>query len=55
MPKLVKSRYRTMSGEVKVNTYLISIPKAVVKEAKINDEDNLKIRAEGNKIILEKE
>ena len=54
MPKLAKNKYRTLGGEVKVNSYLISIPKKVVSETNIKETDNLKVRAENNKIIIEK-
>lgn len=55
MPKLAKNKYRTLGGEVKVNSYLISIPKKVVSETNINENDNVKVYAEGNRIIIEKD
>ena len=55
MPKLAKNKYRTLSGDVKINSYLISIPKKVVSETNIKETDNLKVYAEGNRIIIEKD
>lgn len=54
MPKLNKVKYRTASGEEKVNCYKIIIPKQVVKDANITDQDTLKAIAEKDKIILKK-
>lgn len=52
--KLVKSYYYSRNGEKKVNTYLINIPKAIVEEAKLQDQQ-LKVTADKGKIIIEKE
>lgn len=53
MPKFVKNMYMTMKGEKKVNCYMINIPKEVVNKTDLEGKE-LKIRAEGNKIIIEK-
>ena len=54
MPKLAKNKYRTLGGEVKVNSYLISIPKKIVNETNIKENDNVKVYSERNRIIIEK-
>lgn len=55
MPKLVKQKYRSVAtGEIRVNCYTVNIPKKVVQEAfKNDDESNLRIYAEGDKIVIE--
>lgn len=53
MPKLAKQMYTTARGERKLNCYVISIPKDVVDKTSLAGED-LKIKATGNKIIIEK-
>ena len=52
--KLIKMKYRTMSGEVKVNCYLTHIPKKIVKESGI-DENKEVIAVAKNKEIIIKE
>ena len=52
--KLAKNKYKTLSGDVKINTYLIHIPKKVVYETNIKDDDDVKVYAKDNKIIIEK-
>lgn len=55
MAKLVKQKYRSLvTGEVKINCYTIAIPKSEVKKAFGNDEEQLKVYAKGDKIIIEK-
>jgi len=54
MPKLSKLYYITSKGERKINCYNVQIPKKVVNETDIEDND-IKIYAEDNKIIIEKE
>lgn len=53
MPKLAKNMYTTARGERKLNCYVISIPKDVVDKTNLKEAD-LNIKAEGNKIIIEK-
>ena len=52
--KLVRSYYYGKGGEKKVNTYLVNIPRAVVEQAKLQDQQ-LKVTADKGKIIIEKE
>jgi len=52
--KLIKNKYRTLKGDIKVNSYLLNISKKVVEESGIKDTDNIKVYANGNKIIVEK-
>lgn len=54
MPKLAKQKYTTAKGERKINCYLATIPKIVVKKSGIEDSDEIKVYAESNKIIIEK-
>lgn len=55
MTKLAKQYYYNGSNEKKINCYKISIPKAVVEQSKIKDSDSVKIYADGDKIVIEKE
>lgn len=53
--KLGKQMYFTATGEKKINCYKINIPKVVVKKSEISDEDEIKVYAKDNKIIIERE
>ena len=53
MPKLSRNMYTTAKGERKLNCYGVNIPKEVVNKTDLEGKE-LKIRAEGNKIIIEK-
>lgn len=53
MQKIQQQRYKTMSGEIKVNCYKITLSKEVVRQAGFNEETKLKVRAENGKIIIE--
>ena len=53
MPKLSRNMYTTAKGERKLNCYGVNIPKEVVNKTDLDGKE-LKIRAEGNKIIIEK-
>lgn len=55
MPRLAKQYYYNGSSEKKINCYKISIPKSVVEQSKIKDTDAVKVYADGDKIIIEKE
>lgn len=55
MAKLTKQMYYKANGEKKVNCYKVAISKELVKKANIKDDDNIKIYANDNKIIIEKE
>lgn len=52
--KLVKQKWFTRAGEEKINCYKITISKKVVKEVGFTDKDDLIVKAEGNKIIIER-
>ena len=53
MAKLNKMYYYTSTGEKKLNCYTMAIPKQVVDDTKLDGID-IKVKAEGNKIIIEK-
>lgn len=53
MQKIQQQRYKTMSGDIKVNCYKITLSKEVVRQAGINEETKLEVRAENGKIIIE--
>ena len=53
MQKIQQQRYKTMSGEIKVNCYKITLSKEVVRQAGFNEETKLEVRAENGKIIIE--
>lgn len=55
MAKLAKLMYYTSKGEKKLNCYVKNIPKEIVKQAGITDNDDLIVRAENGKIIIERE
>lgn len=52
--KLVQQRYFTASGEAKVNCYKLAISKKHLKEAGIDETDEIEVYVEGNKIIIRK-
>ena len=54
MPKLSKLYYITSKGEHKINCYNVQIPKKVVEQTNIQD-NNVKVYAENNKIIIERD
>lgn len=54
MPKLAKNMWTNSKGERKLNCYVIHIPKRLVDETNIDENDNIKIYAEKDKIIIEK-
>lgn len=54
MPKLSKLYYITSKGERKINCYNVQIPKKVVEQTNIQ-ENNIKVYAENNKIIIERD
>ena len=53
MAKLVKMRYKTIGGDIKVNTYNATISKKIVMESGLDPEKEIKVRAEKGKIIIE--
>lgn len=54
MPKLARNMYTTAKGERKLNCYACNIPKEIVNQTGITAIDDLKVYAQGNKIIIEK-
>jgi hypothetical protein len=53
MAKLAKMKYKTMGGDVKINTYNATISKKIVAESGIDPEKEITIRTETGKIIIE--
>ena len=53
MAKLVKMKYRTLGGEIKINSYNASISKKIIKESGIDPEKEITVKAENGKIIIE--
>jgi hypothetical protein len=53
--KLVKKKFYTSDGEAKINNYFCYISKSVVEQAKFTGEENIKVYADKNRIIIEKE
>ena len=50
--KLTKMRKRSMSGEIQTYSYLITIPKRIVKESGISDTKELKLEVKEKEIII---
>lgn len=55
MPKLAKNYYYDKNGQRKVNCYLLNISKKILNKTNIAEDDNIKIQAINNKIVIEKE
>lgn len=53
MAKLAKMKYRTVGGDLKVNTYTTTISKKIVAESGIDPEKEITVKAEKGKIIIE--
>jgi hypothetical protein len=53
MAKLVKMRYKTLGGDVKINTYNATISKKIVTESGLDPEKEITVRTENGKIIIE--
>lgn len=53
MAKLIKIKYRTLGGEIKVNSYNALISKKIIKESGIDTEKEIIVKAEKNRIIIE--
>ena len=53
MAKLSKMRYRTVAGDLKINTYVATISKKIVVESGLDPEKEITVRAEKGKIIIE--
>lgn len=54
MAKLTKQMYYKANGEKKINCYKVALSKEIVKQANINDDDEIKIYTKDNMIIIEK-
>lgn len=52
--KLTKQNYYTAKGESKVNCYKLAVSKKYLEQAGINENDDLEIYVEGNKIIVKR-
>ena len=53
MAKLAKMRYRTVAGDLKINTYVATISKKIVVESGLDPEKEIIVKAEKGKIIIE--
>ncbi len=53
MAKLAKMKYKTLGGDVKINTYNATISKKIVAESGLDPEKDITVRAENGKIIIE--
>lgn len=54
MQKIKKNYYYGKNGEKKINSYMVYISKKIIKDSNIKETDNLDVRAEKDKIIIEK-
>lgn len=54
MQKLKRQMYITKKGGSKVNCYYVNISKELIHATDITEDDELEIRAKGNKIIIQK-
>jgi hypothetical protein len=54
MGKLNKQVYYNSKGEKKINCYHIIVSKEIVAKAGINEDDEIEVKAQGKKIIVEK-
>ena len=53
MAKLNKMKYRTVGGDLKINTYIATVSKKIVTESGIDPEKEITVKAEKGKIIIE--
>lgn len=53
MAKLAKMKYRTVGGDLKINSYNATISKKIVAESGIDVEKEITVKAESGKIIIE--
>lgn len=53
MAKLVKMKYRTVGGDLKINSYNVTISKKIVAESGLDPEKEIIVKAENGKIIIE--
>ena len=53
MAKLIKMKYRTVGGDLKINSYKATISKKIVAESRLNPTKEITVKAENGKIIIE--
>lgn len=53
MAKLAKMKYKTLGGDIKINTYNATISKKIVAESGLDPDKEITVRAETGKIIIE--
>ena len=53
MAKLAKMKYRTVAGDLKINTYNATISKKIVVASGLDPEKEITVRAGKGKIIIE--
>lgn len=53
MAKLIKMKYRTVGGDLKINSYNVTISKKIVAESGLDTEKEITVKAENGKIIIE--
>lgn len=53
MAKLIKMKYRTVGGDLKINSYNATISKKIVEKSGIDVEKEITVKAENGKIIIE--
>lgn len=53
MAKLAKMKYRTVGGDLKINTYTMAISKKIVKESGLDPEKEIMVKAEKGRVIIE--
>ena len=53
MAKLVKMKYRTVGGDLKINSYNATISKKIVVSSGLDPEKEITVKAEKGKIIIE--
>ena len=55
MAKLIKQKYYSKKGEEKINCYCVYIPKEIINKVNFENVENIKIKVDGDKIVIEKE
>lgn len=55
MTKLLKNYYYNSKGEKKVNCYIVHIPRLVLEQSGIKEDDAISIQVKDKKIIIEKQ
>lgn len=53
MAKLVKMKYKTLGGDIKINSYNAAISKKIVAESGLDPEKEITVKTEKGKIIIE--